>query len=241
MKRESSRFSQQAINRIAEIAIASQLKQDVNLSVNIAATLKQLAKGQIDAIVILIERLVLSRNLKTEAFQLDIGAVTVKPLSALKGQIKLLHPSQGKLSVVINENDLTTALNQSIAQNSPNSSQLNQIPSPVRCSLANHTITIQLKPNPLSDETESIVLRALPASEQESKQGIVWQPSLSSHPSSQQSNPSWASDVIVSLDRLLNLKDFEQKGLFLTVQEIRIADGKLRLNADAFIQEFPPD
>ncbi|MEP0909639.1 DUF2993 domain-containing protein [Leptolyngbya sp. GB1-A1] len=238
MKRESSRFSQQAINRIAEIAIASQLKQDVDLSVNIAATLKQLAKGQIDAIVILIERLVLSRNLKTEAFQLDIGAVTVKPLSALKGQIKLLHPSQGKLSVVINENDLTTALNQAIAQNSP---QLNQITSPVRCSLVNNTITIQLKPNPLSDETESIVLMALPPSEQESKQGIVWQHSLSSHPSSQQSNPSWASDVIASLDRLLNLKDFEQKGLFLTVQEIQIADGKLRLNADAFIQEFPPD
>lgn len=243
MGRESSRFSQQAINRIAEIAIASQLKQDVEISVDIKTTLKQLTKGQIDAIVILIRRLVLSYSLRTETFQLDIGAVTVKPLSAVKGQIKLLHSSQGTLRVVIDENDLTAALNESIQRNAaPGFQQAGQTKF-LRCLLANGVITVQQESNSLSAETglqtesktESIALRAVPSSEPESKQRILWQPA------SEQPNAGWISEVIDSLDRLLNLKDFEQKGLLLTVREIQIADGRLQLNANALIQQFPSD
>jgi hypothetical protein len=239
MKRESARFSQQAINRIAQIAIASRLKQDVEISVDIATTLSQLTKGQIDAIEILIRRLVLSEKLRTEEFQLNIGAVTVKPLSAMKGQIKLLHPSEGKLRIVIHEADLATALYQSIQSNSVRSSQAI---SGVQCTLADGAITIrcsldELSDNSESDDAESTVFTVVPQLEQEAERRIIWQPLLSSN----FTYSEWVSDLLSKLDRLLSLKDFEQKGLFLTPQEIKISDGILQLNADALIQEFPPD
>lgn len=240
MKRESTRFSQQAINRIAEIAIASQLKQEVEICVNITTTLNQLTKGQIDAIAILIRELVLSETLKTEVFQLDIGQVTVKPLSAMKGKIKLLHPSEGKLSVVMREADLTAALNQSMR------SAQTLIPASVRCSIANQMLTLRFHPIDLSAPgkaaVESIALSPSPAA----GQGILWQPLPAFDQSNQseqsnQINPAWLADVLPHLDRLLSLKDFEQKGLFLSLQAIEMSEGKLRLDADALIQEFPPD
>ncbi|WP_088892234.1 LmeA family phospholipid-binding protein [Leptolyngbya ohadii] len=251
MTPESSRFSQQAINKIAEIAIARQLKQDVEISVNIVTTLNQLTKGQIDAIAILIRGLVLSENLRTDEFQLDIGAVTVKPFSAMKGKIKLVHPSEGRLRIVVDQNDLTIALNQLLQRSSARQSEFlqdSQNPSSVRCGFADGVVTVQhnsrnLSPNRSTDlsagqfansfsDTESIVLTPVASS----AQGIDWR-SLSSG----QLGSQWISNLLDDLDRLLSLKDFEQKGLFLKVQEIQIADGKLAIDANAFIQEFPPD
>lgn len=227
MKPESTRFSQQAINRIAEIAIARQLKQDVEIRVNIITTLNQLTKGQIDAIAILIQELVLSEILKTEVFQLEIGSVTVKPLSAMKGKIKLLHPSEGTLSLVIREADLTAALNQSLRSAQP-------IPASVRCSIANPILTVRWNPIE-SAAVESIDL--LPVLAPAATPGIFWQPLLAAD----QSSPAWLADILPHLDRLLSLKDFEQKGLFLSIQAIEMIEGKLRIDARAMIQEFPPD
>lgn len=47
---EKARFSQQAINKIAEVAIASQLKQVEKLKVQIDTDLNKLARGKIDSI-----------------------------------------------------------------------------------------------------------------------------------------------------------------------------------------------
>lgn len=252
MKPESSRFSQQAINRIAEIAIARQLKQDIEISVNIVTTLNQITKGQIDAIAILIRGLVLSESLRTDEFRLNIGTVTVKPFSAMKGKIKLVHPSEGSLRIVVDQEDLTIALNQLIQRSSARQSEFlqnSQNPESVRCIFAEGAVTVQLNSRNLSPQRstdlaagqianslpdpESIVLAPVASSEQ----GINWRSSLASG----QIDSQQVSNLLDDLDRLLSLKDFEQKGLFLKVQEIQIADGKFTIDANALIQEFPPD
>lgn len=250
-KQESGRFSQQAINRIAEVAIARQLRQDVEVRVDMTATLKQLAKGQIDAMTILIQGLILAGNLKTEEYQLDIGAVTVKPLSAVKGRIQLLHPSQGKLRVVISAADLTAALNQTVngdrakpdtalPRSQSNQAITNQ--AIIRCEIADRAL--RLSSTDAAAASESIVLTPVPQSEAQTAgkiegktagktESIDWQ----SASGSAVIPPDW----LTGLNQLLNLKEFERKGLFLSIRDIQLPDGKLQILADALIQSFPPE
>lgn len=94
---ERAKFSQQAINKIAEVAIASQLKQVDKLKVQIKTELSKLARGQIDSLNINMNNLLMQPYLIVEELQLKINSVTVKPRSAILGKIKLVHPSTGAI------------------------------------------------------------------------------------------------------------------------------------------------
>lgn len=94
---ERAKFSQQAINKIAEVAIASQLKQVDKLKVQIETELSKLARGQIDSLNINMNNLLMQPYLIVEELQLKINSVTVKPRSAILGKIKLVHPSTGAI------------------------------------------------------------------------------------------------------------------------------------------------
>lgn len=97
----NQQWSEQAINKVAEMAIATQIKKTESLKVNIKTDLSKLAKGKLDAIAIKLTGFVMEHELKADEFHLQIGQVTVKPLSAMRGNIRLVHPSEGDRKSVV--------------------------------------------------------------------------------------------------------------------------------------------
>ncbi len=103
-------FGEQAVNKIVEIAIASQLQKADGLEFRIKTDLNKLAHSQLDSLAIALYGVLLQPSLEAETLQLTIGRVTVKPCKALRGQIRLVHPSEGTFHLVINQASFTTAL-----------------------------------------------------------------------------------------------------------------------------------
>lgn len=111
MKQEKAGLGEQALNKIAEIALTSQLEEVERLEVQIKTDLSKLAHGEVDSIAININGLLMQHDLVVEELQLQINRVVVKPRSAIFGKIKLTQPSTGTVRIAINEDNLTRAFN----------------------------------------------------------------------------------------------------------------------------------
>ncbi len=111
MAQEKGKFGEQALNKIAEIALASQLAQAEGLEVRIKTDLSKLAHGELDSIAIKIDGLLMPQNLHVDELKLQINRIIVKPFSALLGKIILTQPCDGTIRIAINEDSLTRILN----------------------------------------------------------------------------------------------------------------------------------
>jgi len=107
---EKAGLGEQALNKIAEMALASQLEEVERIEVQLKTDLSKLAHGEVDSIAISLNGLVMQQDLGLSELN-QMNRVIVKPLSALLGKIKLTQPSEGTARIVINEDNLTRAFN----------------------------------------------------------------------------------------------------------------------------------
>lgn len=242
MEQETSGLGEQAINKIAEVAIASQLQQAADVRVQIKTDLNQLGRGQLDSMAITIYGLLMSQNLRTEEFHLQIGQVTVKPLSALRGKIKLVHPSTGTLRLVVNETSFTTALNAQDwvrswrSRQSMNLSNTTAI-APVKCSFSNNTVTITTELIQNNTKTsQKIVLVAVPEIASEGQE-IVFQNVR--YVEGNEPSPTFTTALLTQITKLLSLQDLERQGTTLELQQLSVIVGKLILDASILVEQFP--
>lgn len=244
MTSETVGFGEQAVNKVAEMAIASQMKHPAEIKVQIKTDLNKLARGQLDSMAIAIYGLLLPQDLKTEEFHLHIGQITVKPLSAIRGKIKLVHPSEGTLRFVISAASFTNALNAQVwhdglrsphptSQGAPDA---NTTLTPITCLLSERTITFTTALIQNHRQTEQIVLAVTPEISPEGE-AIVFQDVR--YVSGEEPFPKFTQALLNRMSQLLNLDDFAKKGMPLQIQQLTIDADKLALDAAAHIQQFP--
>jgi len=231
MAQESSGLGEQVLNRIAEAAISSQLKQPADVSVQIKTDLNKLAQGQLDSIAIVIHPLLMPSGIEAEEFHLQIGQVTVKPLQALLGKIKLVHPSEAVLRFVINEASLTAALNTSFGRQAPRLQQ------PINCLLSDNAITLKIESvQTATAASQPVVLVTLPEIASGEREVVFQQVRcVEGH----EPAPEFTAVLLTQMRELLSLRDFEQKGMVLKIQRLSVTAGKLTLLAAARIERFP--
>jgi hypothetical protein len=236
---EKAGFREQAVNKIVEVAIASQLKKADGLEVRIKTDLNKLAHGQLDSLAITIYGVLLQPTLEAEILQLQIGRVTVKPFSALRGKIKLVHPSEGTFHLVINQESFTTAINTESFRETLRSRgyYTDKQDAIIRCLLSDNTITFRIEP--IANNTEvpqHFVLVATPEIAPEGQAILLQQVRYveGSEPS-----PEFTSALLARMDELLSLQEFGRKGMLLQIQQFDVSAGKLTLHAAARIEQFP--
>jgi hypothetical protein len=235
---EKSGFGEQAINKIAEVAIASQLQKADCVEVRIKTDLNKLAQGQLDSLAIAIYGVLLQPNLEAETLQLEIGRVTVKPFKALRGKITLVHPSEGTFRLVINQASFTTALNTEVLHETLRSrGYADKQDARIRCLLSDNTITFRTEPIGNNTEvSQHFVLVATPEIAPEG-QAVLLQPVR--YVEGQEPSPEFTSALLARMYELLSLQDFEHKGMLLQIQQLDVSAGKLTLQAAARIEQFP--
>lgn len=235
---EKTGFGEQAINKIAEMAITSQLKQADGVEVRIKTDLNKLAHGQLDSLAIAIYGVLLQPNLEAETLQLQIGRVTVKPFSALGGKIKLVHPSEGTFRLVINQASFTTALNTELLYETLRSGgYADKQDAKIGCLLSDDTITFSTELIGNNTEVpEHFVLVAKPEIAPEGQAVLLQQVR---YVEGQEPSPKFTSTLLARMHELLSLRDFERKGMLLQIQQLDVSAGKLTLHAAARIEQFP--
>ncbi len=247
MTSDSAKFGEQTLNKMATMAIAHMIQDAQGVDVQIKTDLSKLAQGQVDSIAIKIQGLLMQSSLRLEELYLQINRVAVKPLSAMLGKIKLVHPANGTIRIIVNEDSLTQALNSNLvrknlpplrkqAETQSGDKSIQQ----VKCYLlSDGHLTFHLGLNAPDPALPSMSFKATPEIGNNG-QGIVLQ-NLShvDHPADHsESLAEIISALVAQISDLLSLPEFKHQGMSVQIQQLEVVTGKLSWEAIAFIDQF---
>ena len=245
MLQENRSLGEQAIDKVAEIAIASKLDESETLSVTVDTDPIQLAQGSVEAVAVEGKGLVMQQDLRVEDLQIHIKDIAVNPLTAMFGKIELNGPAFGSARAVLTESDLNRAFNSEYI-----SRKLNNLKVTVDGKLL--TIDVQTMECQLlqtgkiainaevlvreTDSTEKIYFTAKPQLE-----AGGWAISLQDveYPENKEFSPEFTAALADKAGEVLNLRNFELEGMSLRVQQLNVEAGVLTLQAEAKVEQFP--
>ena len=245
MIQQERNLGEQAIDKVVEIAITSQLDESESLSVTVQTQPLQLAQGQVDSVTIEGEGLVMNQDLRVSELQVEVKDISVNPLSAMFGKIELNGPALGTARAVLKESDINRAFNSEYI-----SSKLRQL----KVNRDGQTVTIDVKTVECqllssgkialdaevsvreTGSTEKIYFTAKPQID-----AGGWAVSLQNveYPENKEFSPELTAALAAKAGEVLNLRNFELQGMSLRIQKLDVEAGLLTLQAEAKVEQFP--
>ncbi|MUL35403.1 DUF2993 domain-containing protein [Gloeocapsopsis dulcis] len=108
---DEARIEEQAISRAAEVGLSSKLEQAEAIAVDVKTDLFKIVQGQADSVAIAGEGVVLQKDIRVQHLELSTDKIDINPFSALLGQVELNQPIQANARLVMTQEDLNRALN----------------------------------------------------------------------------------------------------------------------------------
>jgi hypothetical protein len=108
MEIDKPNLGDKALSKVVEIGIAIQLDEAEGIDVDIRTNPGKLVQGKLDSMTISGKGL-MRKDLRMETIEVSIGKVGINPLSAVFGNIELIHPTDAEALVVLTETDLNRA------------------------------------------------------------------------------------------------------------------------------------
>ncbi|ALF53008.1 hypothetical protein ACX27_09350 [Nostoc piscinale CENA21] len=242
---ESPGIGEQALNKAAEIGLSSQLDEVENLDVNIKTDPLKMVQGQVDAVQISGEGLVMQKDLRMEELEMQMGNVAINPLSVAFGKIELTKPTEASARVVLTENDINRAFNseyvRSQLQNQKvdiDGQSMNIETQSVDVRLLDNqkiglNATIQLTE---TGETQKVAFSAIP---KVSGNGQTVSLENVEYGEGDEISPELTKALIDQTSEILNLSNFDLEGMSLRVKQIEVEPSKLTLQAEAYVEQIP--
>src|SRR5512141_25193 len=103
-------IGEQALDKVAEVAITSQLDEVEQVNIDIRTDPIKLVQGKVDSVAITGEGMVMKQDLRVDSVEVNTGAVAIDPLKAVMGQIELTQPANAKAQLTLTEQDINRAL-----------------------------------------------------------------------------------------------------------------------------------
>lgn len=230
-------LGEQAINKIAEMALASQLDEAEKLQVEVKIEPSHLAKGEVDSLTIEGEGLVTQKDLRMDELEMQIPQIAVNPLNALFGKIQLTKPTEGTARVVLTDADISRALNsENVSTNSrkPLYTGIQQ----VECSLhAEGKLTLNTEIVLSETGEKRLVSLTTTPRINSSGTGVVLQDVQSANGT--ELLPEITTALLDRVSEILNLRSFGLEGISLSVHQLDFEAGKLTMFATAVVTKFP--
>lgn len=238
-------LGEQALNKVAEVGISSQLDEVENLEVDIKTDPFKLMQGQVDEVTIQGEGLVMQGDLRVEELDMHMSSVAINPLSAAFGKIELTKPTEASTNVVLLESDLTRAFNSEFIRDKLQNQQLQingqsmtinpqqidfRLPGEGKVALK---ATVLL---PKTGETKQIAFTAVP---QVSISGQTVALEDVQYAEGEELSPEITKALVDQTSELLNLSNFDLEGMTLKINELKVEVGKLTLEAQAHVEKVP--
>ncbi|WP_416672842.1 LmeA family phospholipid-binding protein [Egbenema bharatensis] len=103
-------LTEQAINKLFELALSSQLDEAKQVEVDIRTEPTKLVQGQFDSVDISGKGMTFKQAIRIEAIDVSTDAVTIDPLKAITGELELIQPLNAQVKLSLTEADLNQAL-----------------------------------------------------------------------------------------------------------------------------------
>ena len=238
-------LGEQALNKIAELALSSQLEDSESLEVKIDTTPEKLSNGEIESLLIEGKGLVIETDLRLEILEIGMKAIAIEPLKALTGSIELTQPTEGTAYLVLTQTDLNCALNSldlrakiDVLDTYVSTDRVKLTVPQKKCQLrTDGTVAVEalmeLQP---SGETKEVAFTTTPKVAPGGKsvilENIQYQPG-------KEVSPDLTQAFLDKAEKMLDLRNFEKPGLSLRIRHLTIEAERIILSAAADITQFP--
>lgn len=235
----------QALNKVAEIGISSQLDEVKNLDVEIETDSLKLISGAVDSVSIKAEGLVMQHDLRIEEMEVHTGHVALNPLSVAFGKIELTRPTDADTHVVLTEKDVNRAFNSDFIRDKMQDLNVHVngelatvdahqiefgLPGDGKIFLST-TVTLQT-----TQEQKRVAFTTVPKVGQCGQQVLLEEVQ---YVEGQDLPPELTEALLSQARELLNLKNFELDGMVLRLKKLDVQKGRLVLESEAHVDHFP--
>lgn len=244
MANGESGLGEQALSKVAELGIKSQLDEVDELNIDIRTDPIKVIQGEVDSVTIAGKGMVIQQDLRMETLEINTDTVAIDPLSVLFGNIELTQPTSATARIVLTEVDLNRALSSDFLQAKLKLLKLQQQGKPVTANVEKVQINlpgdgkIRIDAEFLVLETaekKQVTAVCLPQLKQ-AEQRITLE-ILSAE--GQGLTPELATAIFDQVTTLLDLKNFELPGMSLHLKEFDVRVGDIVLCADTQIEQIP--
>ena len=238
-------IGEQAISKAAEVGLETQLDEAENLDVDVRSNPLELVQGEVDSVSVKGEGLVMQKELRAEKLRIETDSIDIDPMKAALGDIELNQPTDARMLVVLKEEDIQRAFNSDYVKNKLQDLEINY---------GDQTATAKIEQVNFSlPESGKVKLEAdinLVDKEQNEKISFTAVPEVNSAGNSinltsieydreAEYNQNVAKEIIASTEEILDLRNFELDEMSLKVRKLDVQTGKLTIEADATIEDFP--
>jgi len=242
---ETKGLGEQALNKAAEVGMASQLDEVEDLDVDIKTDPLKAVQGEVESVDIDGEGMVMNKDLRMEELDMHIENVAINPMKAAFGEIELTKPAKGSTRVVLLEEDINRAFYSEYVQQQLLQQKINIngkttsiIPRKVDFRLPGDgkvelDATIILKE---TGETHKVAFSAVPKVSADGKTVTLENVEYGDN---QENSPELTQALIKQTSELLNLSNFDLDGMDLTVKRLDVEAGKLIMLAEAYVEKIP--
>lgn len=235
----------QALNKVAEIGISSQLDEVKNLDVEIETDSLKLMSGAVDSVSIKAEGLVMQHDLRIEEMEVHTGHVALNPLSVAFGKIELTRPTDADTHVVLTEKDVNRAFNSDFIRDKMQ--DLNVHVNGELATVDAHQIEFGLPGDgkiflstavtlQTTQEQKRVAFTTVPKVGQCGQQVLLEEVQ---YVEGQDLPPELTEALLSQARELLNLKNFELDGMALRLKKLDVQKGRLVLESEAHVDHFP--
>jgi hypothetical protein len=235
----------QAISKVAEMGLRSQLDEVDNLNVEIDIDPLKLLAGELNSVLINGAGMVMQQDLRIEQMELNTGAVAVNPISLAMGKIELNHPTEAQAIVTLTEADINRAFSSDFVRSKMQN---------LKVQIDGETATVDVQKIKFglpgdgkvlfstdvilqnSQERKSIAFTAVPKVGSAGQQVLLEDVEYVDH---QELSPEFTEAMLEQAKELLNLRKFELGDMTLQLKRLAALKGKLILESEATVNQFP--
>ncbi|MBW4647816.1 MAG: DUF2993 domain-containing protein [Kastovskya adunca ATA6-11-RM4] len=238
-------LGEQAINKIAELALSAQIDEAERLEVQVKTDPGRLAQGELESLTIHGEGLAMRQSLRMQEMKIHIMSIAVSPLKALMGNIELTQPAEGTARIVLIEGDINRAFNSEMLSNQMQDLGVEVDGKPVTID------TQQVNCHFLADGKVALDAKILLREVNEIRDvSFTTTPRISAdgrgvlledvqYAAGKELSPKLTKALMDKASRVLNLSNFEMEGITLRIQQLEVEAGRLTLQAIADVTQFP--
>ena len=241
----SPNVGEKAIDKLAKVGIESQLDTTESLDVNIRTNPLDLMQGEIESVSVKGDGLVMKKELRAEKLQIETGNIAINSIKAAMGNIELTKPTDARMLVVLKEADLQNAFNCEYVKNKLQNLEIDY---------QGEQVTVRIEQIKfLLPDTGKVKLEAdiyLVEKERDEKISLTAIPKIDGagnciklesveYLQNANSNADVAKAMLKSAEEILDLRNFELDEMSLRVRKLDVDLGKLTIEADAEIKDFP--
>lgn len=238
-------IGEQALNKVAEVGLASQLDEVENLDVDIKTDPLKLVQGEVDSVTIEGEGLVMQKDLRVAELEMQMTSVAINPLSVAFGKIELTKPTEASVRAVLTEADINRAFNSDYVRQQLQSQQIHvngQLvtinPERVDFSLPGDgkvALNAQIRLQE-SGEMQQVAFTAVP---RVNGNGQTVTLENIEYGDAEELSPELTQALVAETSEILNLSNFDLEGMTLRINNLQVEAGKLTLQAEAHVEQIP--